>query len=434
MTRQGITFSDRHVACMSPFDVARADLQAIFAAALQAVNGRRRTADFLYAHPPTRPVCLIATGKAAAAMATGAVDVLGDRLRRALVVTKPEHLGCALANDPRFTCLEAAHPLPDQRSLAAGDVLIRFLECAPDDAELLFLISGGTSSLVEVLPAGVTLATLQKVNHWLLGSGLPIGEINRIRQALSCIKGGRLANSLGGRDTRVLMISDVPGDDPAIIGSGLLYPAEAGPVVIPGLPRWLGALLARCGAGRDADVIRPGAVAHYVIARLEDALEAAAAHARSLGYPATLITARLVGDAVAAGRAIVDYLADKAPGIYIRGGEPTVKLPEQPGRGGRCQSLALAAAQEMRRHEPFVLLAAGTDGTDGPGSAAGAVVDPETISRGNACGLDARHCVDAADAGSYLAASGDLVVTGPTGTNVTDVVVALKLNHTKAVA
>jgi len=152
-------------------------------------------------------------------------------------------------------------------------------------------------------------------------------------------------------------------------------------------------------------------------------------HARSLGYPASVIPARLEGDAVAAGRAIIDYLADKPDGIYLWGGETTVKLPARHGRGGRCQSLALAAAREMQGQESLVLLAAGTDGTDGPGGAAGAMVDPETVPRGIARGLDARHCLDAADAGNFLAASGDLLVTGPTGTNVTDLVVALKGNH-----
>jgi glycerate 2-kinase len=420
-------YSSRQIGtCMNPFAMARTVLRSIFASALDAVNGRRCTAAFLSAHPPARPVFLAAMGKAAAAMASGATDILGDRLSRALIVTKPGHLDGALANDSRFICLEAAHPVPDHRSLAAGEALMRFLEHAPHDAELLFLISGGTSSLVEVLPAGVTLATLQKVNLWLLGSGLPIGEINRIRQALSRIKGGRLASSLGGRDARVLMISDVPGDDPAIIGSGLLYSAAGSPVASTVLPPWLEALLARYSVARDAGAAGPGPVAHHVIARLEDALEAAAVHARGLGYPATIVPARLEGDAVAAGRAIIGHLVDQPAGIYLWGGEPTVRLPARPGRGGRCQSLALAAARELRQHGSLVLLAAGTDGTDGPGGAAGAMVDPETVTRGSARGLDARHCLDTADSGSFLAASGDLLVTGPTGTNVTDLVVALK--------
>jgi glycerate 2-kinase len=413
---------------MNPFDVRRTHLQGIFASALKSVNGRRCTAAFLSTYPANQPVYLVATGKAAGAMAAGALDVLGDRLQRALVVTKAGHADTRLANDRRLTCLEAGHPVPDHRSLAAGDALIRFLGSAPADAELLFLISGGTSSLVERLPDGLSLAMLQKVNQWLLGSGLPIGTVNRIRQSLSCIKGGRLAKWLEGRGTRVLMISDVAGDDPAIIGSGLLFPVEAGPVDAAGLPRWLAALLARFGTAGDADTTRPCPVTHYIIARLEDALEAAADHARSLGYPVTIVSASLAGDALAAGRAIVHYLADKPPGIYLWGGEPTVKLPARPGRGGRCQSLALAAALQMRQHEPLVLLAAGTDGTDGPSGPAGAVVDPGTLSRGTARGLAARHCLNAADAGNFLATSGDLLVTGPTGTNVTDIVIALKGN------
>jgi glycerate 2-kinase len=418
---------------MNPLDVTRTDLRSIFESALQAVNGRRCTTAFLSDHPPARPVFLAATGKAAADMACGAADSLGERLIRALVVTKTGHLDSRLAGDRRFTCLEAAHPVPDYHSLAAGDALIRFLEDVPGDAELLFLISGGTSSLVEVLPAGVTLATLQKVNHWLLGSGLPIGEINRIRQAISCIKGGRLANSLGGRSARVLMISDVAGDDPAIIGSGMLYQVEAAPLETTGLPDWLNVLISRLGTSCDTVAAGPGLIAHYIIARLDDALEAAAAHARTLGYPASIIPARLDGDAVETGRAIVGYLADKSPSVYIWGGEPTVRLPTNPGRGGRCQSLALSAAQAMRRQERLVLLAAGTDGTDGPGGAAGAMVDLETVPRGNAQGLNARHCLDAADAGRFLEASGDLLVTGPTGTNVTDLVIALKGDHAQPI-
>jgi len=412
---------------MNPFEAARADLRDIFSCALRSVDGRHRTAAFLAEYPPAGEACLVAIGKAAAAMAAGAADTLGERLSRALVISKSGHMDSRLASDRRFTCLEAAHPVPDQCSLDAGEALVRFMERAPADAELLFLISGGASSLVEVLPEGMTLASLQEVNRWLLGSGLPIGAINRIRQALSCIKGGRLADFLGGRRARVLMISDVAGDDPAIIGSGLLYGSGSVSAAGTGLPRWLESLLGRFADARDVAVSRAEPVAHYVIARLEEALKAAAAHARVLGYPVSVVSDRLDGEAVASGREIVAYLADKIPGIYLWGGEPTVSLPARPGRGGRAQSLALAAALAIRRDEPLVLLAAGTDGTDGPGEAAGAVVDPETVCRGAARGLDAQQCLDGADAGTFLAASGDLVFTGPTGTNVTDIVAALKL-------
>lgn len=411
---------------MKPFEAARADLQAIFASALQAVDGRQRTAAFLRDHPPAGEVCLVAVGKAAAAMADGAAQVLGQRLIRALVISKAGYLDQQLTGDDRFTCLEAAHPVPDQRSLDAGDALIRFLHSIPMEAGLLFLISGGASSLVEVLPPGMTLAALQEVNQWLLGSGLPIGEINRIRQALSCIKGGRLTEFLGERRADVLLISDVAGDDPAIIGSGLLYGNGPVHVTTGAVPQWLDALLKRFGNACPVAAPRSEPVAHYLIAGLGEALKAAAAHARVLGYPATVVSDRLAGEAVIAGPEIVASLSARPPGIYLWGGEPTVRLPAHPGRGGRCQSLALAAVLAMRRDEPLVLLAAGTDGTDGPGDAAGALVDPGTRSRGLARGLDAQRCLDGADAGTFLEASGDLVITGPTGTNVTDIVLALK--------
>jgi glycerate 2-kinase len=414
---------------IKPFETARANLRDIFERALQAVDGRRRTAAFLRDHPPGGAAYVVAVGKAAAAMADGAAEVLGERLERALVISKARHMDNRLAGDPRFTFREAAHPVPDQRSLDAGDAMIRFLQSAPAEVEWLFLISGGASSLVEVPPAGMTLGALREVNRWLLGSGLPIAEVNRIRQAFSRIKGGRLAEFLAGRRGRVLLISDVAGDDPAIIGSGLLYGKEPVPVNTAGLPGWLGALLARFGMARTAEANPSQPVAHYVIARLGDALAAAAAHARLLGYPATVVSDLLQGDAATAGRGIVARLSGESPGIYLWGGEPTVRLPARPGRGGRCQSLALAAALAMRHDEPLVLLAAGTDGTDGPGEAAGAVVDAETVSRGVARGLDARQCLDGADAGTFLAASDDLVFTGPTGTNVTDIVLALKSVH-----
>jgi len=413
-------------AWMRPFAPERADLQAIFHSALQAVDGRCRTAAFLRDHPPGGETSLAAVGKAAAAMAGGAAEVLGEKLNRALVVTRPGHVDSRLAADPRFTCLEAAHPVPDQRSLDAGAALIRFLQNVPGTDELLFLISGGTSSLVEVLPSGMTLGELQEVNRWLLGSGLAIREMNRIRQALSCIKGGRLTRFLGGRRARVLLISDVAGDDPAIIGSGLLYESDALPVVAAALPRWLEELLDRFGRVSAVDANRSQPVAHFIVARLGEALGAAAARARAMGYPAIVVSDALAGDAATAGRDIVTDLLVRPPGLYLWGGEPTVRLPERPGRGGRCQSLALAAALAMQCDEPLVLLAAGTDGSDGPGDAAGAVVDPETVARGSARGLDARRCLDGADAGAFLSASDDLLIGGPTGTNVTDIVLALK--------
>ena len=404
---------------------AREDLLTIFQAGLAAVNGRHCVAGFLQTWPPARAVSVVALGKAASAMAAGAVDALGERLQRALLVTKPGHVETSLQQDARFTCMEAGHPVPDERSLRSGAALLRFLEDTPDDEDILFLISGGTSSLVEVLPEGVTLEELQRVNQWLLASGLSIADINRIRQSISAIKGGRLARLSAHLQVTVAMISDVAGDDPAIVGSGLLSPPADHPLQRAQLPVWLQALLEKVSPRwpAAADFTR---VSLHIIARLDDALQAAAVHARALGYPVNIMEPRLYGDALATGGEIIEVLRQQPAGIYIWGGETTVKLPERPGRGGRNQSLALSAALALVPQDTLVVLAAGTDGTDGPTPAAGAMVDNQTVSRGAACGLVAREYLQHADAGTFLEASGDLITTGPTGTNVTDMVIGLK--------
>lgn len=404
---------------------SRADLLAIYRAGLAAVDGHACVSRYLKTRPLSGPVSLVAIGKAASAMAAGAREILGKQLGQALVITKTGHLGPALQHDPRFVCLEAGHPVPDADSLAAGQALIRFLQERPAGTGLLVLISGGTSSLVEVLPECVDLGALQSLNDWLLASGLPVQDINRVRSAVSRIKGGRLAHWLGPQPVTVLLVSDVAGDDPAAIGSGLLYPAPARPLDAIPLPERVRSMILACQTG-PVPASDAGCVPHHIVASLGDALDAAQRHARYLGYPATVVAARLSGDALQAGREIAAMLKDKPAGVWLWGGETTVELPPQAGQGGRCQSLALAAASALSGREHIVLLAAGTDGTDGPGTAAGAMVDGTTLERGTASGLDAERCLQRADAGSFLEASGDLVITGPTGTNVTDLVIAVK--------
>jgi hydroxypyruvate reductase len=404
---------------------SRADLLAIYRAGLAAVDGHACVSRFLSSRPPSGPVSLATIGKAASAMAAGARATLGAQLNQALVITKTGHLDPALQQDPRFVCMEAGHPVPDENSLAAGQALVRFLQELPDGTGLLVLISGGTSSLVEVLPESVDLGALQLLNDWLLASGLPVQDINRVRCAVSRIKGGRLARWLGPQPVTVLLVSDVAGDDPAIIGSGLLYTADEKPLDDIPLPDWVTSMVLACQFG-PAPVNNELSVQHHIIARLGDALDAAHRHARSLGYTATVVMPELSGDAQQAGRDIVSMLEGKPAGAWLWGGETTVKLPPRPGQGGRCQSLALAAASALSGREHIVLLAAGSDGSDGPGTAAGAMVDGTTLERGTASGLDAARCLQRADAGTFLEASGDLVVTGPTGTNVTDLVIAIK--------
>ncbi len=394
-------------------------------AALAAVQGRTRVAEFLRAAPMPEAVRLIAIGKAAASMVSGACDVLGERIVRALVVTKTGHGDAELERRPGFQCLEAGHPQPDARSLEAGAVLLAFIAAVPADAQLLFLISGGASSLVEVLPDGITRDDLQRANAWLLGSGLDIAAMNAVRKALSAIKGGRLLAHLAGRQTRMLLISDVRGDDPGVIGSGLLV-ADAGVMRVDELllPSWLMAMCRQQAPALGDDVL--ARVDTHVIARLEDAKRAAAQEATTLGYSVCVHDEFIDCPASAAGQRLAQSLVHAECGVHIWGGETTLLLPPQPGRGGRNQSLALAAALELQGHDDVMLLALGSDGSDGPTEDAGALVDGGTIARGQLAGLDARQCLAQADAGSFLEESGDLVHTGPTGTNVMDLMIGLK--------
>lgn len=404
-------------------DRRRSWLLGLYRHALSAVDGARCVRQHLLDQPFQGPVNAVAIGKAAESMLAGAAEAVGEALGRALLITRRGHVR---GRPPVGTeVIEAGHPVPDENSLLAGQRLQAFLATGPADVQWLFLISGGASSLVEAPVTGVTLADLQRLNHWLLASGLPIAQMNTLRRRLSRIKGGRLCEHLRGRPTRALLISDVPGDDPAIIGSGLLFPSVEEPVPgQAGLPDWLRDLLARTG-GLET-VLPVATVRAEIVAGLDQALDAAAAAARATGLPVYRADSRLDGDAERTGYALANALSRGNPGVYLWGGETTVRLPEHPGQGGRCQHLALAAATALAGQRDIALLAAGTDGSDGPGDAAGACVDGQTVARGTAEGLDARAALARADAGRFLAASGDLIDTGPTGTNVTDVVIGIK--------
>ena len=403
-------------------DDSRALLLAVYRTALAAVEGRRCVSAGLAQRPLPGPVYAVALGKAAASMLDGALDALGDQLRRALLVTKRGHAPARV--DPRIEVQEAGHPIPDAASLAAGQRLLDFLATVPVDAGWLFLISGGASSLVEVLPDGVELPEVQRLNAWLLASGLPIEQINLVRQAVSRIKGGRLLNHLSAGTVHALFISDVPGDDPSIIGSGLLHRSSSA-TAMPQLPSEFAAM------SNSQAAVAPLAASHVetqIVANLDQALAAAQQAAAREGLPVHLHPVRLSGDATEVGRRLARELLDGMPGVHLWGGETTVALPERPGQGGRCQQLALAAAEILDGYTDIVLLAAGTDGNDGPGESAGACIDAETVLRGRHAGLDSRRALADADAGRFLEAAGDLIETGPTGTNVTDLVLALKMN------
>ncbi len=397
----------------------RKQLLNLFQQGLAAVNGRSRVHAALGQRIFPGPLYMVAVGKAADAMAAGAIDAIGGQLSGGLVITRHGYQDTPVYRDPRIVSLEAGHPLPDEQSLAAGNALRLFLNNAPADAHFLFLISGGASSLAEVPAPGVSLANLRTLNRWLLASGFAIDAVNRVRSAFSRIKGGRLLQDLAGRHAELLLISDVPGDVPEHIGSGLLLPPIAG--TLPELP----AQFADFPRQPPAEV-QANNVTVSMLATNHDAMQAVLAAALSLGVKAQSHDVLPATDAKVCGEHIAAFLLDAQPGIHIWGGETVVRLPAHPGCGGRNQMLALAAARKLAGHGNIYLLAAGTDGADGNSNDAGALVDGGSIARGEDAGLDAHDCIARADTGSFLEASGDLVYTGPTGTNVMDLIIACK--------
>ncbi len=414
----------------------RADLRGIYEAGLDRVRGFDAVRNYLEVRDsgsgdvPFLPYAhLVAVGKAASMMARGALDSsCGDRIIDGLVITKHGHVEDDLAKQQRIECIESDHPVPGVNTLRAGERLLEYLfERAKGDARFLFLLSGGTSSLVEVPAGGMELDDLRDLTRQLLASGLDITQMNRVRRSVSGIKGGRLAAHLNRCSTVNLMISDVPGDDPGVIGSGLLTPVRetVDPDDCPGAVREL--------LERVELVPVPGAaefemIESEIIACLDDAKRRCEATAESWGYRRKLSPepAFVQGDVAEAAEVMCRQLHASRGEVLIWGGEPTVKLPDKPGRGGRNQQLALSVALKIKGEPGTYFLSAGTDGTDGPTADAGALVDGGTVERGEKKGLDAEDCLRRADAGTFLDVSGDLVTTGPTGTNVMDLMIGLR--------
>jgi len=398
-------------------------LQGFFSA-LDSVRGDRLVAARMV-NFSARPIRLLAIGKAAEAMARGAFEAAGERISDALVIGKQ---GRAVGlQEPRILYLPAWHPLPDRHSLEAGRLLVERLTVGRESDQWLVLLSGGASALVEVLPGGYDLDDLCRLNRWLLASGRDIVEMNAIRQRVSCIKGGRILRCLQGQ-AEVWLLSDVPDDDPAVMGSGLFY----GPIARPPdrrLPTWLARWIAAAEQPLEASYSAPPA--HRKLAGLDDLLTALAGCLGESGETVQVVPEPLCGEAAAVGERLGRSLVESAPGIHIWGGETTVTLPASPGKGGRNQQLALAAAQVLDGYNDCFLLAAGSDGDDGPTDAAGALVDGQTVARARRQGYDAAQALHNADAYPCLAAAGDLVVSGPTGTNLRDIVIGYKRNTSR---
>ena len=417
----------------------RAFLQSLYAAAVQRALPAHNTAPFLPPAPKGRTVVLGA-GKAGGAMAA-AVDALwpADAPLSGLVVTRYDHVPPAYRAQPgRIEVVEAAHPVPDEAGRRAAERILEMAQGLGADDLVLCLISGGGSSLLSLPAPGITLADKQAINRALLKSGAAIDEMNTVRKHLSAIKGGRLAALCAPARVVTLLISDVPGDAPEIIASGPTVPDTstcADALAI--LQRYSIELPPEARAGLtsgDFETPKPGDARFaghmmHMIATPQQSLEAAAAVARAAGVEAHILSDEMEGESrevgkvhAALARAVARRGAPFAkPCVILSGGETTVTVKSKSGgRGGRASEFLLGCAIALQGEPGVHVLAADTDGIDGIEDNAGAIVTPDTLARAAALGMKPAEYLDRNDAYSFFQALGDLVVPGPTFTNVND--------------
>jgi hydroxypyruvate reductase len=383
-------------------------------------------------------VLVLGCGKAGAAMACAVEAVLGDRIAEGFVVVKD---GYTLPTRV-VELAEAGHPVPDRRGQAAAERMLSLARSAGPRDLVIFLISGGGSALLPAPAPPLTLEEKQDVTRLLLAAGADIGELNAVRKHLSMLKGGQLARAAGPARVLTLLLSDVIGDPFDVIASGPTAPdpttfADALDVLKRRrvLDRVAASIVDRLRAGARGEIAEtPKAgeslftkVTHVVVGNNRLVVDAAARAADRLGYAPRIATAALKGEAREAARTFVAQARSLPPrGCLIAGGETTVTV-RGGGRGGRCQEFALAAALSLQPDDGLTVLAAGTDGNDGPTDAAGAVVDAGTPERGRAAGHDPDRALADNDSHTFLSAAGDVIVTGPTNTNLLDLYVAVRL-------
>lgn len=432
-----------NAALPSPRTDPRAFLRALYDTAVARALPAEITAAHLPPPPPGRTV-VIGAGKAGGAMAA-AVDALwpADAPLSGLVVTRYDHVPPAYRQTPgRIEVVEAAHPVPDAAGREAAGRIADLVQGLTADDLVLCLISGGGSALLSMPAEGITLEDKQAINKALLKSGAAIDEMNCVRKHLSAIKGGRLATRCAPARVVTLLISDVPGDAPEIIASGPTVPdSTTCEDALAILKRYGIALPEAARAGLESGAFespKPGDPrfdGHTVamLATPQQSLEAAAALARSAGLAAHILSDEIEGESHVVGRvhaALARAVAHRgqpftAPCVILSGGETTVTVKPRaegakPGRGGRATEFLMGCAIALQGQPGVWVLAADTDGIDGIEDNAGAIVTPDTLARAAAQGMKAAEFLDRNDGYGFFAALGDLVVPGPTFTNVND--------------
>ncbi len=391
-------------------------------------------------------IIAVGAGKAGAPMSAALEDILGERLIAGKVVTKDGHSGPTKT----ISISESSHPVPDERGVAAGKEIADLLKKHAGPRTLVFsLLSGGGSALLVGPAEGITLADKQAVTSELLACGADIGEINAIRKHLSLLKGGNLARLAGESKVVGLIISDVVADRLDVIASGPtvsdLSTWEDVREILQDrfgiwdkLPRPVVKRIEQGLAGEIPDTLKPGdpvmeRVSNYVIASCRQAVEFAAQKAKDLGYPPLILSTTIEGETKDIARmhaAMAREVLETGnplprPCCLVSGGETTVTLSRDHGLGGRSQEFALAACLDIEGLDNVLLVSAGTDGTDGPTDAAGAWADGNTAARAREAGMNPREYLARHDAYHFFQKLDDLIVTGPTRTNVMDVRLAL---------
>jgi hydroxypyruvate reductase len=406
--------------------------------ALRRDGNTLRVGDRSYDLAAYRRVIVVGAGKASGPMARAAEEVLGDRIDAGWVNVKYGYTDAT----QRIHLHEAGHPLPDENGVDGTGKIVELLAGAGESDLVLCLISGGGSALMMLPEEGISLADYQALTEALLRSGATINQINTIRKHVEQVKGGRLAQLAAPAEIVTVVLSDVVGNPLDFIASGPTVPDTTTFADALGVLREFGLedqipssvqnWLRRGERGEVPDTPKPGdplfqTAATIVIGSNDIAAEAALAEARRLGFTAHLLTTFLEGEARDMGKLaaalakelIIRGQPAAAPACLILGGETTVTVRGQ-GKGGRNQEIALSAAIAMAGLERALVVALATDGSDGPTDAAGGMVDGQTLARAAQRGLDARGALANNDSYAFLRDVGDLLVTGPTNTNVND--------------